>query len=131
VRRFALRDFARPRLWLGLWLSLLALTGVVCLVPLPSVPVPMSHFDKVEHGLGYAVLAAYAAMLFATGRGLALAVLGLAAYGGTIEVLQGLTPWRSIDPYDALFNSLGAAVGALLWFTPAAGALYWMDRRLR
>ena len=46
-------------------------------------------------------------------------------------LLQALVPWRSFDPLDALFNALGAALGALVWFTPAAGALYWVDRRLR
>jgi VanZ family protein len=130
VTDLPLRDFARPRLWLRLWLMLLGLTLLVCLVPLPSVPVPMSHFDKLEHALGYAVLSAYAAMLFARGRGLRLAILGLALFGGVIEVLQGVMPWRSADPLDAVFNTLGAVFGALIWFTPAAGALQWADRRL-
>lgn len=125
-----LRDFARPRLWLRLWLMLLGLTLLVCLLPLPSVPVPLSHFDKLEHALGYAVLSAYAAMLFARGRGVGLAVLGLGLFGGAIELLQGVTPWRSADPLDAVFNTLGAALGALIWFTPAAAALQWVDRRL-
>ena len=125
-----LRDFARPRLWSGLWLSLLALTLLVCLVPLPSVPMPVSHLDKLEHALGYAVLSAYAAMLFATGRGIVLALLGLGLYGGMIELLQALVPWRSFDPLDAVCNALGAALGALVWFTPAAGALQWLDHRL-
>lgn len=126
-----LRGFARPRLWWRLWLGLLALTLVVCLLPLPSVPIPMSHFDKFEHGLGYAALSAYAAMLFASGRGVALAAIGLAVYGGVIELLQAAVPWRGLDPLDAAFNALGAALGAMVWFTPAAGALHWVDRRLQ
>lgn len=127
----ALRDFARPRLWLRLWWLLLAATLLVCLLPLPPVPAPVSHFDKLEHGLGYAVLSAYAAMLFASGRSVLLAALGLCLYGGAIEGLQSWVPWRSTDPLDAVFNALGAALGALLWFTPAAGTLQWVDRRLR
>ena len=125
-----LRDFARPRLWSGLWLSLLVLTLLVCLMPLPSVPMPVSHFDKIEHALGYAALSAYAAMLFATGPGVARALLGLVLYGVMIELLQALVPWRSLDPLDAVFNTLGAALGAMMWFTPAAGTLQWLDRRL-
>lgn len=126
-----LRDFARPRLWLRLWLLLLVLTLVVCLVPMPSVSMQISHFDKIEHGLGYAVLSAYAAMLFERGRVVALAVLGLVLFGGLIEGLQSLVPWRSTDPIDAVFNALGAGLGALVWFTPAAGMLHWVDRQLR
>jgi VanZ family protein len=131
VSRLPLRDFAWPRLWFRLWLVLLALTLVVCLVPLPSVPVRVSNFDKIGHWFGYTVLSAYAAMLFGTRRGVALAALGLCLFGAAIEGLQALVPWRSTDLLDGLSNAGGVALGALLWFTPAAGALLWVDRRMR
>ena len=126
-----LRALRRPRLWLSLGVLLLALTMLVSLVPLPRLNLPLPGFsiDKLEHGLGYAVLAAYAAMLFAPGRALALAGVGLVGYGLLIEGLQTLVPWRYGDLYDAAANTLGVALGLLLAATPLARALQWLDTR--
>ena len=64
-RSAALKPFARPQRWLGLWWALIAGVIVGSLLPallLPDVP-PGS--DKLEHLLGYAMLAACAVQLFA------------------------------------------------------------------
>lgn len=62
----ALRAFRRPRFWLGAWVAMLGATVIVCLLPMPAIAPRIDHFDKIEHAVGYALLAAYAAMLFAT-----------------------------------------------------------------
>ena len=123
-----MRAFHRPRLWLGAWLAMLLATLLVCLAPLPQAPVSLSNFDKLEHALGYALLAAYAAMLFATPRALGVAATVLVAYGVAIEGLQALLPWRSFDPLDALANGVGVLLGTLLWPTPLARTLQRFDR---
>lgn len=123
----ALRDLRYPRAWLLLWIVALKLGLIVCLLPLPPLAVP-GGFDKIEHAAGYFLLAAYAAMLFVRGRPLTFALLGLLAFGGLIEGLQALVPWRSAEWMDWFANAVGVGFGALLMFTPAAGALGWIER---
>lgn len=125
-----LREFRYPRCWLGLWIAALVATVIVCLLPLPPVPLPVNHFDKLEHAVGYALLAAWAAMLFATRRGLIGSALGLLAFGIGIEGLQAMVSWRSASVGDLLANAVGTLLGAGAWFTPAAQWLQRFERRL-
>lgn len=69
------------------------------------------------HLLAYAGLTAALAhaMLAVDGRALLVAVALATAYGGAIEVLQGLVPRRTMEGTDALANAIGATAGALLW----------------
>ena len=126
----ALRAFRRPALWRGAWVAMIAATLIVCLVPMPATRQPIEHFDKIEHLVGYLLLSAYAAMLFATRVAVGRAMLALLALGASIEVLQALLPWRSTDAWDMVANSIGVFAGALVVFTPLSGALQWLDRRL-
>jgi VanZ family protein len=126
-----LREFRRPQRWLLLWIVALKLTLIVCLVPLPQVAEVPAGWDKLEHALGHAALAAYAMMLFAPGPARMVALAGLVAFGIGIEGLQALLPWRSADPLDVLANALGTGLGALVALTPAAAMLQAIDRRLR
>jgi VanZ family protein len=69
------------------------------------------HRDKVMHLAGYAVLMFWWAQLVPRGRWkLAIAVV---LFGGAIELLQGLTPDRDPDFFDALTNAAGVLVGWL------------------
>lgn len=125
----ALRPLRRPRLWLWLWILALAAGLALCVLPLPAVAVPRG-FDKIEHALGYFVLGAYATNLFARGRALAFALLGLLAFGAMIEGIQALVPWRSAELMDWLANAVGVALGGVLAFTPLATLLQRFDQRL-
>lgn len=98
------------RLWRAAgWLGV-ALTLVVSLMP-PALDDSRAHADKLAHLAGYAVLMFWWAHIITQRRWrLAIAVILL---GGTIELLQGLTPDRQPDPLDALANSAGALLGWL------------------
>jgi VanZ family protein len=125
-----LRDFRRPRLWLGLWCAAIAAVIVASLVPPPEMDVPRG-FDKLEHLLGYLLLAAGAVLLFTRRATQLRAGLGLVALGVALEFAQaGLTQTRTADPADALANASGVALGLLLSFSPLARSLQWLDRRL-
>ena len=126
-----LRGFRRPRLWLALWGLMLAAVIVASLLPAGDLPpAPFDGVDKVEHFLGYAVLSAYAVMLFARRRTQALAAAGLIALGIGLEIAQGaLTVSRAADSADALANALGVLAGLALAPTPLASALLWFDGR--
>lgn len=125
----ALRGFRRPRLWLGVWLAMLAALIATSLLSARDLPpMPFDHADKLEHFLAYALLSAYAVMLFACVRTQALAAAALIALGVGLEVAQGaLTDSRQADSADALANALGALAGLMLAPTPLASALLRLD----
>lgn len=125
-----LRDFRRPRLWLGLWCIAIAMVIVLSLTPPPPMAVPR-HFDKVEHLLAYAALSTGAVLLFARRPGQLFAAAGLVVLGVALEFAQAqLTHTRMADPADALANTTGVALGWLFSCTPLAGWLQRLDRRL-
>lgn len=125
-----LRPFARPRLWLGVWIA--GWLACVVLSLLPSVPLPdVPDSDKVGHFLAYFTLSAWAVGLFASRRAHLLAALALVGLGVAMELAQAsLTTVRMGDIRDALANTLGVAAGLALTFTPAARFLHHLDRRL-
>ena len=103
---------ARARTWTRLWLVGgwigVALTFLFSLTP-PTLGHDASQTDKLVHLAGYAVLTYWWAQLVVSRRiRLALAVFAL---GVLIEGLQGLTPNREPDVYDALANATGVLLG--------------------
>ncbi|MEW6589784.1 MAG: VanZ family protein [Pseudomonadota bacterium] len=102
------RQIDWTHLWrVGGWLGV-ALTLAFSLGP-PTLGEDDSQLDKLAHLAGYALLMFWWAQLVVTRRWrLALAVM---AFGGAIELLQGLTPERQPDPVDALANAAGVMLG--------------------
>lgn len=125
-----LRPFAKPRLWLGVWVMGWAICIALSLLP----PVPLGgppDSDKIGHFLAYFILSAWAVSIFRTRRAQLLAALSLVALGLGIEWAQAnLTDTRQGDLADALANSLGIALGFALGFTPLARLLERLDRSL-
>lgn len=125
-----LRPFARPRLWLGVWIFGWMLCIALSLLP----PIPLGgpqDSDKIGHFLAYFTLSAWAVSIFRTRGAQGLAALSLVALGLGIEWAQAnLTDNRQGDLRDALANSLGIALGFVLSFTPLARWLEKFDRRL-
>lgn len=126
----ALKPLRRPRLWLGLWIAAIVALIVVCLVPLDSLPPLPDNSDKVEHLLGYFLLAAAAVQLFGSRFALSLAAVGLIALGIGVELAQGYTAYRSSDPADAVANTLGVLLGMATALTPWRDLLLRMEKRL-
>ncbi len=126
----ALREFRRPHVWLAIWLLMLAAVIATSLLPARDLPpAPFDGVDKLEHFLAYALLSAYAVMLFARVRAQALAAAGLIALGVALEFAQGaLTDSRQADSADALANALGALAGLMLAPAPWASVLLRLDR---
>lgn len=115
-----MRDFQRPRVWLGLWAAMIVAVIVGSLLPARELPpMPFDGFDKLEHLFGYAVLSAYAGMLFLRMRAQAMAAAGLVALGIGLELAQAaLTVSRQADLADAMVNTVGVLAGltsALCW----------------
>lgn len=66
--------------------------------------------DKAQHFTAYFGLAAMAAMILGLRLRLGLALLGLIAFSGGLEILQGYTG-RDPDIFDLMANSIGVACG--------------------
>ncbi|MBM5570839.1 MULTISPECIES: VanZ family protein [Deefgea] len=97
-------------LWtLGIWIgSLMPMSG-------PSI----ENGDKIQHFIGYGVLALLAQLIWHQPRKI---WLGATLMGVAVEFAQALTPYRSFDTHDMLANSIGAVFGLLL-------ACAWLKRQ--
>ena len=116
-------------MWLLLGWGMVLSVVVLSLVPL-NVDLDEGR-DKIAHSLAYAGMSFWFGMLFA-GRarqtGIAVA---FAAMGVVIEFLQGMTGYRTFDPFDMIANGVGAALGWGLVQTPLGNALGWTESRLQ
>lgn len=100
------------RFWAGaFWLCLMAVSALA-LLPDPDGDLPSSGWDKGNHLLAFATLAGLALQAFP--RRKQAIVPGLALYGGLIEILQALTPYRQAEWRDFLADALGAVLGLVL-----------------
>lgn len=128
----ALRAFHWPRLWVGLWVLMIAALVTGSLVPSDELPrMLFPGADKLQHMAGYATLSGYAVMLFANRRGRGMAALGLVLLGVLVEGAQAaLTTSRQADPVDMLANLIGVGLGQALAATGVAGWLQRIDMRL-
>ena len=95
-----------------LFISLVLIGFVAALVPMHGVEI--NNFDKVMHAgamFGFAFL-----LDVATTRSFwRWKVPVLLGYGGLIEILQLLTPWRSFSIADFLADTTGVLLYWLLW----------------
>lgn len=114
--------------WLWFACGMLLLLGVAIgsLIPV-SV---QGGNDKVAHVVIYALLSGWFSLLAGRSELLWRVLPGLIAYGALIEVLQGLTDYRSAEFGDVIANSLGASLGLLVYFTSLRELLAKLDNRL-
>lgn len=98
------------RFWTAIGVALVALVVALSLTPRP-IDLGVEQGDKLGHLLAYFTLMFWHAQLHPDRH----ARLGLAAafvlLGAGLEVVQGLTGYRTADVVDALVSSLGVAVG--------------------
>ncbi|HOE97028.1 MAG TPA: VanZ family protein [Candidatus Sumerlaeota bacterium] len=88
--------------------------------------IDVPNLDKLGHALMYTLLGALIVRAIVRRRApragaLAVAVVLAGLYGLALEGLQGLTSWRTFDPFDALANLLGAGLGVALWSLVSKG----------
>lgn len=79
------------------------------LIPPDQLPQGVSVSDKVVHALAYAALGALAVL---SGLRLVPAIVLVVAFGLLLEVVQGITGYRSFEWADLVADLVGAALGA-------------------
>ena len=86
---------------------------VVSLLPPSSLPPMGSGWDKAQHASAYVVLGLLG--LAAWPRRAGVVLIALLAFGAGIEVLQGLSGWRTAEWGDLLADAIGLAVVGLAY----------------
>ncbi len=81
-----LAELKNPRLWFSMAYAMLAIVGVLSLVPAPNVGIEGS--DKLMHFSTYFVLSVFFTVLVRFNRSLVLIAGGLISYGVLLEFLQ-------------------------------------------
>ena len=114
------------RIWYVLGAMMLVAVAVVSLMPAPDTGVS----DKFSHLLTYFLLAGWFAMLARNRVMLGWTLSALITYGMLLELLQGQTGYRFAEWGDVVANSLGAAFGVTLYFTPLRRLFRLVDDRL-
>lgn len=104
-----------PNRWRGLAAAYAACIFVASVAPLAAPAQAGLYFDKAAHLVVYVVLAWLLSRAWRTGgrrSGDGLAVwVAATAYGGLIELVQSMLPWRSAEAADLLMNAAGAGLG--------------------
>ena len=113
------------RIWLLVGCGMVAAVVVLSLIP---VEVDMGDGDKLAHFFAYGSLSLWFGMIF-TGRRRQLGIaLVFVALGAALELLQGLTDYRTFETADMVANAIGAVLGWGLAQTPLKNGLAWIER---
>jgi len=95
------------------FLGLLVLT-YSSIVPATGSPT-INHFDKVQHAIGYGLLATLLALAWPRLRLMWVALLPI-FYGVGMEIAQSITPYgRTGSLLDAAANAFGAIAVVAIW----------------
>ena len=106
-----------PRAWIGAGLLIALAITVACLVPSRDLPA-LGVSDKFEHSLAFFVLAVWFAGVLSR-RDFGYLALALIAFGGGIEIAQGLMGLgREADVRDLMADAGGVLAGIALALTP-------------
>ena len=109
--------------WFVLAYIMLLVLGIMSLIPVPDI----GGGDKVAHFLAYGALSAWFSLIVEQRITLWRILIGLISYGLLLELLQGLTSYRSGDLADAVANSLGVITGLAFYFSPLRRILRKID----
>ena len=117
-------------LWLTLGWALVGLVVYFSLIPLPPEPLSFPAGDKLTHLCIYAGMMVWFGFIYLPGRayrnlGVAFIMMGL-----ILELIQGLTNYRSMNYLDMLANCIGVSLGWLLARTRLASILTHLESRL-
>lgn len=109
-------DLKYRKMWLSFGLLAIIVLAILCLLPVSNLP-KIKVSDKLVHFLAYFILAAWFSGIVKPKNYVVFGLI-LLAFSYLIELLQGLSKYRSFEWQDLLANGLGISVALLLgvWF---------------
>lgn len=110
-----------PLAWLFGGLFVMVVVLGLALAPVNRVTAAWLLSDKLTHALAFSALMVWFCGVFRLPFTPVVAV-GLLAFGGLIEFLQGMLPYRSAEFRDLLADGVGIAVG---WVLALIGLRFW------
>jgi VanZ family protein len=117
VKQILLPTLRYRRTWVAFGLLLAAIITYFSLIPAQRLP-SVGLSDKVEHMAAYVLLAFFFGALLPR-RDYKFLFLALLAFGGAIEIAQGLMKLgREADLMDLVADVVGTVIGLLLVLTP-------------
>jgi VanZ family protein len=126
-----MRAFAKPTLWLGIWIFGWLLCVVLSMITPPNISIDVDNSDKIGHFLAYGILSAWAVMIFRNKSGWLKSAVALICLGITMEFAQGyLTSNRMMDWHDALANTMGVGLGLCMSLLPMQVWLQRIDSKI-
>jgi len=84
--------------------------------------------DKMAHFMVYAWIMLWFGFVYTPGKKYLLLGLSLVLLGVALELLQGVSGYRSAEVSDASFNALGVFAGWLAAHTRVSSTLLWTER---
>lgn len=99
------------------WINISLITAYTLLVIYLSLtrldgPVTIHIWDKAAHTCVYFGFAVLSGLVTRTRKQFTWLILAWFCFGILIEILQGLTPYRSMSGWDQLANTTGLLLGA-------------------
>ena len=123
-----MRSLRLLKVWLPLgWLAVCLLIYQSLNPSPPELPEwPLA--DKMAHFMAYGWIMLWFGFIYRPGKKYLLLGLSLVLLGVTLEILQGVSGYRSMEVSDASFNTLGVFAGWLLARTGLSSTLLWTER---
>jgi len=99
------------RVWLTLGWLWVAAVFFISLIPLPPQPFILYGVDKLQHALAYSLLMLWFCQVYVVLGTRIRLLLMLVTMGVIIEILQGMSGYRSFEYADMLANLIGVLIG--------------------
>ena len=125
-----MRPLRFVRLWLGLGWLFVALVIFFSLTPSPPSPIEFTGADKLFHVSTYALMMLWFGLVYLPGRAYLLLGIGLILMGIALELIQGLTGYRSLEYVDMIANAVGVSFGWLLVRTRLSSTLLHVEAKI-
>ena len=122
-----MHKFRYAKLWLILGWLLVALIIFLSLYPKPPQPLEFEQSDKVSHILAYMILMLWFANIYPQRSSQLQLSIGFFVMGVCLELLQGMTQYRTFSYIDMLANGIGILLALYLAKTRLATYLLRLD----
>jgi VanZ family protein len=126
-----MHKFKYAKLWLTLGWLLVALIVFLSLWPKPPKPMELKGIDKISHITAYMTLTLWFANIYPQRSTRLQMSIGFFVMGVCLELLQGMTQYRTFSYVDMLANGIGIFLALYLAKTRLSTYLLRLDTWLK